>query len=201
MSGNSSTTGPHFTPEGRSYFITNGKRVWGALPDPDLQSSTRSSNSNREHSVASDFEARRLPPRPTDVNSYPPVTPPSGMKTRMTTGYPEARFNVGQSEGSAPASGHKHLDPYRHAVDKEHNKTGPPLDSPFIKSYNHYKDLDESSQAAKAQYKEYAKTARKVTAKMRKDNPGVFEGQPRETKEWHENAASYAARGRDIANR
>lgn len=200
MSGSNSTTGPYFTPDGRSYFIINGERVSG-FSGRGAQSSARDSNSNRAPSVVSKYESKQLPPKPTHKKSYPPLTDPSGIKTRMTTGFPKSRFNVGTSQGSAPASDHHHLDPYRNAADKDHNKTGPPLDSQFVQTYNTYKELDAGAEGAEDQYKEYLGAARKVTKKMRNKNPGGFVGQPLETREWHQTAAEYAARGRDQANR
>lgn len=200
MSSSSLTTGPYFTADGRSYFIMNEKRVWGAL-GTGAQSSTQESNSNRAPPVVSKYEPRQAPPKPMHQSSYPPLTDPSGTKTRMTSGFPGTRFNVGTSQGSAPAAGHEHLDPYRDAVEKSKNKTGPPLDSHFVKSYHIYKDLDEGAQAADISYKQYLGTAGRVTQKMRAKNPGMFVGTPLETREWHEKANVYAERGRDQARR
>lgn len=179
MSRNLSNSGPHFPADGRSYYVVNGQKVWGSSGQKNpgyIASSTR----GIAYSVDSKFESGRFPTTTSRSGSYPPVIPPSGLKTRMTTGCPESRYNSGQSQGSAPATGHQTFDPYLQSVDPKHSTARP---RGFFDSYNEFKDLDVGG--AEIQYQDLLQTANKVTTKMRQENPGLCAGQPLEKKEWH----------------
>lgn len=192
-------SGPYFTEDDRPYYIVNGHPVWGTSG----QRNPASSSSSREiaHSVNSKFQSRDKRPEPKTTQSYPPVTRPSDMRTRMTTGYPKTRYSAGASQGSAPASGHQTRDPYRSAMDPSKSQAGPPLQSPFSQQYNDYKDFEWAAEPVEEQYKDYLKSAPRVSRKMRDRNPGVYAGEPPQTKEWHQKAAQYAERARDQYDR
>lgn len=188
----SSDNGPYFSADGRPYFMVNGQPVWAS--SGQINPGSVSSSRGIAPSVASAYQSASVP---LFSSSYPPATPPSSMKTRFTSGYPTTRFAAGESQGSAPASGHQTLDPYRSAIDPAQNRTGPPLNSPFMKQYNDYKDCDFAAEAAEDQYKSYLKSAGKVSTKMKQNSPGVYDGEPPQTKDWHQSAAQYASLARD----
>lgn len=192
MSKTSSDSGPYFSEDGRPYFIVNGQSVWAS--SGQMNPGSVSSIRGIAPSVASAYES---PPMPLSSSSYPPVTPPSSMKARFTSGYPATRFAAGESQGSAPASGHQTLDPYRSAIDPAQNRTGPPLNSPFLRQYNDYKDRDIAAGAAEDHYKSYLKSAGKVSTKMKQKSPGLYDGEPAQTQDWHQSAAQYASLARD----
>lgn len=201
-----STKGPRFSSDGYPYYIVSGRTVWASQLTAHSGSvssargtgqSVDSSTCATVRSVDSRFESTQFPP-PTTGGSYPPITPQSSLKARMTSGYPTARFSVGEGQGSAPASGHQTRDPYRSAMDPSKTRTGPPLNSPFSQQHTKYKDLDAEAESAEQQYKEYLKSARNIPRKVRDQNPGLYDGEPCETKEWHRTAARYAGRAREL---
>ncbi|KAF2105203.1 hypothetical protein BDV96DRAFT_638984 [Lophiotrema nucula] len=181
-----SNSGPHFTPDERCYYVVCGAVVW-------VSQHTGSSSGEQAPSVAEKFYSKGEAIQ--QSSSLPPKTPgPSGLKSRLTSGYPTTHFGAGQSQGSAPPAKSDHMDPYRKAMDPEKNLRGPPLNSPFMEDYNEYKDDDTAAKAAKQAYKDYLKTAPHISKKKKAANPGVYAGEPWATKDWHATASSYAYR-------
>ena len=83
-------------------------------------------------------------------------------------------------------------------MDPSKTWTGPPLNRPFPQQHTKYKDLDTEAESAEQQYKDYLKTARNIPRKVRDRNPGLYDGETCETKDWHWTAAHYAGRTRDL---
>ncbi|KAI8948487.1 hypothetical protein F4801DRAFT_556709 [Xylaria longipes] len=184
----SSTGGPYFTSDGRPYYMVNGQAVWATSGqgNPSMSSGRGGSNRTIAHSVESRYESHRYPEM---TSSYPPASNPSGMRTRMTSGFP-SRFNAGQSQGSAPGDSTSNY--YRDGMEREKNRHGPALGSHFSRSYNEYKDRDAAADSAQDGYKAYLGTASKTSKRTRSNSPGVYDGQPPETRDWHRTAAHYA---------
>ncbi|KAJ2987535.1 hypothetical protein NUW58_g4451 [Xylaria curta] len=186
-----SSSGPHFDEDGHCYYLINGQHVWGTS-NRHNPSSKSGSDRAIAHSVASEFRSRRFPSR---SRTSPRTPPPSDMKKRMKTGFPP-RFEAGRYEGSAPASPGN--DYYRDGLEVEKNRHGPPLDSDYARRCNNYHDLDFAAQASEIEYKEHNKTAGKYSYRTRIASPGVYEGTPWETEDWHQRAAGYADRTRTL---
>jgi hypothetical protein len=154
-----------------------------------------------------------FPHRPTQPRSlsYPPTTSKSSTAVRYTTGYPNERFGDVSVAGSAAADGSSRLDPYRKSI----QTTKSPPDggrfaqlskdaeedyekyrgSRFDRLSKGYKTLDNQAEGAEKEYKKYLGTAEKHSQRKRRANPGVYDGTPKETKEWHQKAAQYAYDG------
>ncbi|KAI3329471.1 hypothetical protein HD806DRAFT_530860 [Xylariaceae sp. AK1471] len=72
-----------------------------------------------------------------------------------------------------------------------------PPDSTFAKDYQNYKDLEERGEATEDAYKKYLEKVPKASKKVRDRNPGVYDGEPKATLDWHRTAAEKAEDARD----
>ncbi|GAM86200.1 hypothetical protein ANO11243_042120 [Dothideomycetidae sp. 11243] len=205
MSGLYPDGGPYFTADGRSYYMVNGQCVWGTSGHSNHGSMSFPSSQARAHSVFSDYQSTWQPCPIASSQSYPPMTSTSDMRNRMMFGYPSTLYGVGGSAGSTPAYpasyvsayGDRVFDPYRNAARPESSRHGPIFGSPFAAQANQYKDLDVAADAGEFFYKRHLDTATKTTSRMRKQNPGVYAGDPPETAAWHQSAAQYADTARN----
>ncbi|KAI0429076.1 hypothetical protein F5Y09DRAFT_332134 [Xylaria sp. FL1042] len=184
----SSDGGPYFTEDGSCYYLINGQPVWKALQQNNPASDGGSSCAIA-HSVFSKFESHRFPSR---NRSHPLTPPPTDLKKRMETGFP-LRFQSGRSQGSDPGTKSNY---YRDGLERETNRHGPSFDSDFSRRCHEYHDLDLAARVAECEYRDYLRTSGKYSESIRNVNPGMYQGDPHETRDWHQGAAEYADRAR-----
>ncbi|KAI9769214.1 MAG: hypothetical protein M1840_004343 [Geoglossum simile] len=71
----------------------------------------------------------------------------------------------------------------------------PPDGSRFDQLSKEYKTLDDQAEGVEEEYKIFLGTAEKHSQRKRQANPGVYDGNPKETREWYQEAAQYAHDG------
>ncbi|KID93418.1 hypothetical protein MAJ_10624, partial [Metarhizium majus ARSEF 297] len=171
----SSDNGPYFSADGRPYFMINGQPVWAS--SGQINPGSVSSSRGIAPSVA---------PLPINRRASAPIL--QFIPASNTSQQYENKINQWLSDHSIRR---------RSAIDPAQNWTGPPLNSPFMKQYNDYKDCDFAAEAAEDQYKSYLKSAGKVSTKMKQNSPRLYDGELPQTKDWHQSAAQYASLARD----
>ncbi len=157
--------------------------------DSSKERSRPSTNSSTRGLVGSILSRRDEPPRSQDSQSWPPQTPRSPERRRLTGGYPANTFSP-STAGSAPAGSPKRDDHYR----KELNEKGIPRASKYNQGHEDYKGSETWGESAGKQYSEHLRSS---SAPRRADRsgapPGAYVGQPLGTPSYHGQAASYAS--------
>lgn len=153
-----------------------------------------------QNSVTSDYDTTSARPQPKSFASFPAVNEPRKERSRYTTGYPNTLFG-GASQGSSPTYDAEKHDHYRLAIEPKPYFNGYAKDSRFKQQYDHYKNLDAAAESStKESYPQFHHSNQKYTKEEKRDNPGLYRGNPSETREWHDQAAEYAGRSAKLCD-
>lgn len=132
-------------------------------------------------------------------HSLPKVSQPSSMRQRMVSGMNKPKFGVVDRNTSSPATSNPaaRSDPYRESIGPEGNRRKPPAASPFATSSARYHQLDREAQKATGEFYAFRKVGGELPKSLVRQHKDVYVGDPKQTREWHAEAASVARRAAD----